>query len=482
MDNAWFRLARSSANFYMNKTQPLISLLLFLFLPQLIFSQSKPMREETKALVKSNNEFALKAYAEMSRKNGNIFFSPFSLSAALAMVLGGAKGATADQIAEVLRLNPNQKNLHGEYALLLNQLATNDKQTQLAIANALWGQQGLAILPTFQDLLRTNYKSELQNVDFAANPQAAASAINAWAEQNTNGRIKNLVQANSFDSESLLVLANAVYFHGKWENEFSEYSTEPDDFWLDKAQKISVPMMNQTDHFSYFADASVQVIELPYMSRKYSMIVLLPKEREGLAILEKQLSADSLGRYVAGLEKKEVKLFLPKFELEANLSLKEFLSNLGMPLAFQNEADFSRITNNQRGIKLDAAIQKTFLKVNEKETEAAALTGIAGAAAGVAPAPPAPPPVFRADHPFIFLISETATNSILFMGRVINPSDKTIDFKSESLSATNAQSAPRKFVNEADQPKAGFNKMWLALVGVFLMVAGLIIFRKKIFG
>lgn len=467
----------------MNKTQPTIFLLLILLLPQFSFSQTKPMREETKALVKSNNEFAIKAYAEMSKKNGNIFFSPFSLSAALAMVLGGAKGSTADQIAEVLRLNPNQKNLHGEYALLLNQLGTNDKQTQLAIANALWGQQGLAILPTYQDLLRTNYKSELQTVDFAANPQAAASAINAWAEQNTNGRIKNLVQANSFDSESLLVLANAVYFHGKWENEFSEYSTEPDDFWLDKTQKISAPMMNQTDHFPYFADALLQAIELPYSDGKYSMIVLLPKERDGIAALEKQLSEDLLGKYITGLYQQEVELHLPKFEFNASLSLKEFLSNLGMPLAFQDAADFSGIANDPRGVKLNSAIQKTFLKVDEKGTEAAAVSAM-GAAAGAAPfgTPPPPPPIFRADHPFIFLIRETATNSILLMGRVTNPSEKTIDFKTDILSATNAQSAPRKFVNEADQPKAGFNKMWLALVGVFLMVAGLIIFRKKIFG
>ena len=468
----------------MNKTQRTIFLILTFLLPQLCFSQTKPIREETKALVKSNNEFALKAYAEMSKKNGNVFFSPFSLSAALAMVLGGAKGATADQIANVLQLNPNQKNLHGEYEILLNLLTSNDKQTQVAIANALWGQKGLAILPTYQDLLRTNYKNELQTVDFAANPQAAASAINAWAEQNTNGHIKNLVQANLFNSDSLLVLANAVYFHGRWENEFSEYSTEPDDFWLDKAQKFSVPMMNQTDHFSYFADASLQAIELPYKSIKYSMIVLLPKERDGLAILEKQLNADSLGKYVAGLEKKEVKLFLPKFELEANLSLKEFLSNLEMPLAFQNEADFSKIANNHRRIKLDAAIQKTFLKVNEKETEAAAVSAMGGVAGGVArfTSPPPPPPIFRADHPFLFLIRETATNSILFMGRIINPSDKTIDFKSEIMSASNAQSAPRKFVNEADQPKAGFNKIWLAMIPILLMVAGLIIFRKKIFG
>jgi serpin B len=468
----------------MNKIQPTIFLFLTLLLPQLSFSQTKPMREETKALVKSNNEFAFKAYAEMSKTDGNIFFSPFSLSAALAMVLGGAKGATADQIAAVLQLSPNQKNLHGEYALLLNQLATNDKQTQLAIANALWGQKGLAILPTYQDLLRTNYKSELQTVDFVANPQTAAATINAWAEQNTNGRIKNLFQANSFKPDSLLVLANAVYFHAQWKNEFSEYGTEPADFWLDKSQKISTPMMNQTDHFPYINDASLQAIELPYGDGKYSMIVLLPKERDGIAGLEKKLSSDFLEKYITGLAQQEVNLFLPKFEFDANLSLNEFLSNLGMPLAFQDAADFSGISNDPRGVKLNSAIQKTFLKVNEKETEAAAVSAMGGVAGGVArfTSPPPPPPIFRADHPFLFLIRETATNSILFLGRVTNPSNKTIDFKMEATSAANAQSAPKKFVNEADQPKAGFNKTWLALVGILVMVAGLIIFRKKIFG
>ena len=213
------------------------------------------------------------------------------------------------------------------------------------------------------------------------------------------------------------------------------------------------------------------------------MIVLLPKERDGIAALEKQLSEDLLGKYITGLYQQEVELHLPKFEFNASLSLKEFLSNLGMPLAFQDAADFSGIANDPRGVKLNSAIQKTFLKVDEKGTEAAAVSAM-GAAAGAAPfgTPPPPPPVFRADHPFIFLIRETATNSILFMGRVTNPSDKTIDFKSNFSASVNSQSAPKKFVNEADQPKAGFNKIWLAMIPILMMVAGLIIFRKKIFG
>lgn len=278
------------------------------------------------------------------------------------------------------------------------------------------------------------------------------------------------------------MLANAEYFHGRWKKQFDEYSTKLDDFWIDKTQKISVPMMSQTDHFPYIADALLQAIELSYGDGKYSMVILLPKERDGIGSLEKQLNADLLEKYISDLYQQKVELHSPKFEFNASLSLKEFLLNLGMPLAFQDAADFSGIANNPRGVRLNAAIQKTFIKVDEKETEAAAFSAVGGIAGAAGGTPPPPSPIFRADHPFIFLIRETATNSILFMGRVINPSDKTIDFKSEILSATNAQSAPMKFVNEADQPKAGFNKMWLALVGVFLMVAGLIIFRKKIFG
>ena len=197
----------------MNKNQLIILLILILLFPQFCLSSSPgQLREETKALVKSNNEFAFKAYSEMSKKNGNIFFSPFSLSAALAMVLGGAKGATADQIAEVMRLNPNQKNLHAEFALLLNQLVPDDKETHLAIANGLWMQKGLLISPIYQNLLRTNYNSEMKVVDFASNPKAAATAINTWAQHHTNGRVKNLVQSDSLSPAILFAMTDMVYF------------------------------------------------------------------------------------------------------------------------------------------------------------------------------------------------------------------------------------------------------------------------------
>ncbi len=502
----------------MNKTQPIIFLLLVLLFTQIIFPQAPPVREETKALVKSNTEFAVNAYTKMSGKEGNIFFSPLSLSVALTMVLGGAKGETADQIADTLRLNPNQKNLHAEYSLLLDQIipknserglekekiekkephamsakeaasgialnaqTVNVDSTQLFIANALWGQKGLNILSGYQDLLRTHYKSEMQTVDFAGNPQAAASAINNWAEQHTNGRIKDLVQANAFDKDSLLVLANAIYFRAGWQYEFSKSATKPMDFWLNKDKKISAPMMNQEEYLPYFADASLQGLELPYRSGKFSMVVLLPKERDGLAALEKQLSAENLERWLAALKETVVEVSAPKFELDANISLNNLLSNLGMPRAFQNIADFSQMAKYDRGIKLSAALQKTFIKLDEEGTEAAAITNINAAKASVRRIKE-PPPVFRADHPFIFLIRERATNSILFLGRLINPSEKTTNAKLETALAQSEVRLPKKFVNEEDSPKREYGKFWvLAIIPFLLMVAGLIIFRKKIFG
>lgn len=409
----------------MNKTQPTIFLLLILLLPQLSFSQSKPLREETKALVKSNNEFAFKAYSEMSKKNGNIFFSPFSLSAASAMVLGGAKGVTADQIAHVMQLHPNQKNLHAEFALLLNQLIPDDKETHLAIANGLWIQKGLLISPIYQNLLRTNYNSEMKVVDFASNPKAAATSINAWAQHHTNGRVKNLVQSDSLSPAILFAMTDTVYFQTRWSNEFNPSKTMPDDFWVDNNQKINIKLMKQKDHFFHFTTEWGQGLEMRYIGGKYSMVVLLPNQRNGLVDLEKQLNQQSLENWVSTLQKKEVEVFFPKFELDCNLSLDNFLSNLGMPLAFNDDADFSGITKNHRKIKLHKAIQKSFIKVDEEGTEAIALTMTYGVPGGIT-IPKAPPPIFRADHPFIFLIRERTTNSILFIGRVTNPKNKII--------------------------------------------------------
>ena len=413
----------------MNNTQPAIFFFLILLFSQSDFSQTNPeLREETKSLVRSNTEFALTAYAKMGQKEGNIFFSPLSLSYALTMVLGGAKGLTADQIAETLQLNPNQKNLHAEVAALLTSLTAKDENLQLFIANALWGQKGLQISDTYQNLLRTHYKSSVQAVDFAAKPQMAASAINAWVKQNTNDRIKNLVQANSFSPDLLFLMTNAVYFRARWAREFYRSNTTLEDFWLGKDQKTRVNMMKQKTYFRYFADKWGEALEMPYHDGKFSMIVLLPKERNGLTALEKQLNQQSLENWIAAMQSREVEVFFPKFELEANLSLNEFLSNLGMPLAFQDNADFSGITKNHRKIKLGKAIQKTFIRVDEEGTEAVALTMATGVGGGIA-MPKELPPVFRADHPFIFLIRDRVTNSILFLGRYMNPDNKVIDLK-----------------------------------------------------
>lgn len=409
---------------------------------QLTFAQSQPMRNETKAVVRSNSEFALAAYARMSRSEGNLFFSPFSLSAALTMAYGGAKGETAKQIASVLHVNSDQKNVHAEMAALLKQLAVKEQYEQLFIANALWAQRGLTVLEPYQNLLRTNYNSELLTVDFVDDAQATATAINEWAKQNTNGRITNIVTPNSFHKDTLLYLTNAIYFNARWEQDFSGEATETDDFWISQTEKTKVKMMQQSGHFPYFDDATVQVLEMPYVEH-FSIVVVLPKVRMGLPELEQQLNAGRLEQWLSTKKRQEVKVFFPKFEMEADLSLKTLLTNLGMPLAFQDKADFSDLAKSDRGIKLDNAIQKTFIKVDEEGTEAAAVTALA-AAAGAAMGRPddPPPPIFRADHPFLFFIKENSTSSILFMGRVTNPNQKQIKFADQASSQSQISATP----------------------------------------
>lgn len=405
------------------------------------FAQPKTMHDAMKIVARRNTEFGLTAYAKMGRKEGNVFFSPFSLSVALTMAYGGAKGETAAQIANVLSFPADQQNIHSEMGLLLKQLTVKEEYLQLFLANALWGQRDLTVIETYQNLLRTNYNSAVKAADFVGNPREAANAINAWAAQSTNGRITDLVSPDAFQQNTLLLLANAVYFKARWENEFRKSRTIAADFWISSNTKTTVQMMQQQGYLPYFDDEAFQVLELPYVGQ-VSMLVVLPKARRGLADIEKQLSAVALEEWFTARQRKEVEVYFPQFEMEADLSLKNFLANLGMPLAFQDKADFSGIAKHDRGIKLDDALQKTFIKVDEEGTEAAAVTALGAAASSAAMPPKEPPPVFRADHPFLFFIKENSTNSILFMGRVANPNQKRIKFEEQKSVNTNSTPKP----------------------------------------
>ena len=364
-----------------------------------------------------NNAFALALYAKLRAEDqGNLFLSPYSISTALAMTYAGAKGKTAAEMAEVLHFTVPQEQLHPGFAALTAKLHGDIKKEgyQLRIANRLWGQAGYHFLPTFLQVTRDHYGAELAQVDFAQDTEAARHTINAWVEEKTEEKIKDLLAQGVLDSGTTLVLTNAIYFKGDWQRKFEAKATKDAPFLLTPQKKVTVPMMRQRGKFAYGVVGNVQVLELPYVGKDLSMFVLLPKEVDGLADLEKSLSEETLNTWTSGLREQTVEVLLPKFKMTSGFRLEKVLGAMGMPLAFSDKADFSGMTG-QRGLFISAVIHKAFIDVNEEGTEAAAATAV------VMRAPAPPNPIFRADHAFLFLIRDNRTGSILFLGRMMNP-------------------------------------------------------------
>jgi serpin B len=401
----------------------------------LLFSLGVTMSRETSAetikpsddaaIVRGDNQFAVDLYAQLGREQPgkNLFFSPTSISVALAMTAAGARGQTQSEMATVLHLDADLAQAHAHYQQLLAQWnATGQKRAyQLRVANRLWGQKGFTIRPEFLALTRQQYGAEMLLVDFAQ-PAAASREINQWVEQQTNNKIKDLVPPSSLDALTRLVLTNAVYFKGDWVQPFDKQNTQEQDFTVSTDRKVKAPLMHQQTRMGYAADGTLQALELPYAGGELSMVVLLPKKVDGLPELEKTLTFDKLAALVSKLRVREVNIFLPKFKLETSFGLGPTLEAMGMKRAFSKEdADFSGISSAE-SLYISAVLHKAYVDVNEEGTEAAAATAVvmAPTAAREAPRPP-PIPVFRADHPFLFLIRDTKAGSILFMGRLSDP-------------------------------------------------------------
>lgn len=378
---------------------------------------------DAKTLAQSNNQFATDLYGRLSTKEtGNLFFSPYSISTALAMTYAGAERQTEKQMAEVLRFTLPEERLHPAFASLRESSQPSDSKAagfQLRIANRLWGQQGYHFMPAFQNTVRTNYGAELAPVDFARQSDAARQAINTWVEKETQQKIQDLIPPGVLDQTTRLVLTNAIYFKGAWTDEFKKEATKDEPFHLSGQQQVSVPMMHQTDDFKHAAVDDLQILEMPYgQQRQLSMVILLPKQVDGLAQIEKKLTSENLQTWLAGLRKQEVRVFLPRFTMTSQFQLRSVLESMGMTLAFTEQADFSGISTEEQ-LFISAVIHKAFVDVNEQGTEAAAATGVI--LAPTSAAFPQEPVVFRADHPFVFLIQDNRTGSILFLGRLTNP-------------------------------------------------------------
>jgi serpin B len=295
--------------------------------------------------------------------------------------------------------------------------------SELLVANALWTQVGLATVPAFQSTVKTLYGGALTPLDFRKAPEASRRTINAWVEQQTRDRIKDLVPEGAINPDTRVVLTNAIYFKGAWRYAFPEKATRNEAFMVSAATTArDVPLMRQRRTFPYLDGGSFQALELPYGAGEQSMIVFLPRKLDGLADLEKTLSAARLAVWLGQLSPRDVDVTLPRFKVTAEFQLKDALTTLGMPIAFSSGADFSGMATGEP-LALSAVIHKAFVDVNEKGTEAAAATGamISTTSARL----PEPEPVqFRADHPFFFVIRDNGTGSLLFAGRLVDPRAK----------------------------------------------------------
>ena len=378
--------------------------------------------DDKPAVAQGSNAFAVDLYGVLREAKGNIFFSPYSISTALAMTWAGARENTAAQMAKVLHVDLPPERLHRAFSALIAEInKAGGEGCQLSVANALWGQNGYGFLDGFLKLLRQHYAAELTEVDFVRATEAARKAINDWVAQQTNDKIKDLIQPGVLDALTRLVLTNAVYFKGDWADPFDKEATADGPFWLSADKSVEVPMMNQTGDFAYAESDQCQVLELPYAGDALSTVVVLPRARDGLARLEAELTEQKLADWLARPRRRKVVVTIPRFKLTSQFGLVPTLKKLGMTDAFSvPPADFSGM-NGRLDLFISAVIHKAYVDVNEEGTEAAAATAVVVMLGGVPPREERT--VFRADHPFIFLIRHNPSGSILFIGRLANPQE-----------------------------------------------------------
>jgi serpin B len=381
------------------------------------FYRQAMQAETANALSSGNNQFAFDLFKSVASaaKNTNVFFSPVSISTALAMAYAGSRGETQKQLADVLHFSGTQEQVASGFQSLLALMAQPANGAyQLQVANALWAQQGVHLQPEFVSVMHTYYSGNFRMVDFAQTATSRAT-INRWVAYKTAGKISQLLQPDDIDARTRLVLTNAVYFKGKWTTPFEESLTRPDTFTAGDGTKKQVPFMHRIGHFRYVQAGELQVLELPYRGDELSMLVLLPSAEAPDPWAG--LSWTKLQQLQAQMKSTNVALSLPKFKIEARLSLAPTLSDMGMPDAFDQRANFSGMTDKEQWL-ISAVVHEAVVDVNEKGTEAAAATGITMRPTAMFPGEPV---VFRADHPFLYIIIHKPSNSILFLGRLSNP-------------------------------------------------------------
>jgi serpin B len=378
---------------------------------------------QTGSMVADNTAFALDLYSHVSGTPGNLFFSPFSISTCLAMTYAGARGETETQMRKTLHLSEPQEAIPASFAKLFDRLNEAEKQNgiQLETANALWAQKGEPFLPAFLKTAGGDYRADIQQANFTTEADAVTRRINGWVARKTRDKIRDILSPDSLNDLTRLILVNAIYFNGTWDVRFEKDANSVHPFHLSANTQADAICMTQVSNVRYSENQDFQAVELSYRGQELSMVILLPQAVDGIGQLEKQLTPAFLDGLLSRMAVERVAIGLPKFKIESRFTLNDALANMGMPDAFRDKkADFSGMTGN-RDLHISSVIHKAWVEVNEEGTEAAAATVVHMAGRGA----PLRAVVFRADHPFLFLIRDRPSGSVLFIGRLANPGQQS---------------------------------------------------------
>ncbi len=363
------------------------------------------------------NEFAFQMYQQLSQENGNLFFSPTSISTALAMTWAGTDGTTAEEAAKVLHLGPNRDQVLADFSQLLGGLAGSDTTFTLSVANRLWGQKEFAFKTDYLSEIKGHFDGGFEACNFKSSPEQERQKINKWVADRTADKIQDLLAPGSLNTNTRLVLTNAVYFLGNWKTPFPVDRTQDETFHSPDGTEVKTPTMKLKKRLPYFADENMAMVTLPYHGDELDFLVVLPNAIDGLAKVSASLNASTLQAGIDAMTNREVDVWLPKLDLSQSINLNATLKEMGLRKIFdEGQADFSRLTK-QPGLFVSSVVHKSYLMVDEQGTEAAAATGITIGVTSM----PAPPTMFMADHPFLFLIRQKDTGAIIFMGRFEQP-------------------------------------------------------------
>jgi len=412
----------------MNKIN-LTSIVIFLVAGQLVFYSCKKeptvvlpiepvninLTTSQLSLINSENSFAFDIFKSVLHNtdgSDNIIISPLSISSALSMTVNGANGATRDSMLATLRMNGlTPEIINNSYKDLTAALLVVDQRVLITVANSVWIENNFVAKKTFTDILARYYNAESKSFDIS--DPMVPKQVNGWIENKTNGLIKNMV--DQLDPKTVMLLINAIYFKGKWNSQFDKVNTVPGSFYKSDGTTAQAQMMKQTSEYNIFNGDGFTLAELPYGQGNFVMDVILPTEKDGLKNITPLITDNNLNAWLHQLGKRNTELTFPKFKYGFKIELKDILEAMGMGIAFGDKADFSNISDF--ATQLSFVLHQAFIETNEEGTEAAAAT-VVGIIATSAPASPL---VLNIDHPFLYIIRETTTNTILFIGQVADP-------------------------------------------------------------